>query len=322
MQKNKKITLSIIIPVYNVKRYLNECLNSVFNYKGDNIEIIVVNDGSTDDSLSVLLEYEKNNDCMTVINQNNQGLSVARNKGIKFAKGEYLLFLDSDDFIKTDSLTHILSDIDSDNGKDFYLGRAFKYVDKENVTLCQVDYEKIHYYSPCKFLLDLHKIPEFWFAAWLLVINRDFLINNNLYFKSGIYHEDELWVPSVFVKAKSMGFLNYGFYCYRVEREGSIVATPKVKREFDKLIVVDELDKLKGNEKYSNLLIKDRQASIVFGIILSLSYFEGNIAYEELIKELNGHVCMLKYEKYTVIYLLVKLFGVRVVSKILKLIFK
>lgn len=318
---NRKV-LSIVIPVYNVENYLKVCLDSIVYYDNDNIEIVIVNDGSTDNSLCICQDYASKYSNIVLINQNNQGLSGARNTGIMNASGDFILFLDSDDFLKKGVLTNIISDIKKEN-RDFYLGRAFKYnEDKNSLELYQIDYNKINYQNPINCFIDLHKISKFWFAAWLIVINRNFLIENNLFFKSGIYHEDELWVPTIFVNAKNMGFLNYGFYCYRTDREGSIVATPKIKREFDKIIVADELGKLIDINPLARLLIKNRQASIIFGIILSFRVFINNPQLTELKFEIRNHLKLLKYGKYNVIYWFCKIFGVDFTSTFLSFFIK
>lgn len=313
-------TLSIIIPVYNVEGYIKECLESIVHFDDNELEIIIVNDGSTDGSLIICEDYEKKYNNIRVITQKNQGLSGARNTGIKNATGEYILFLDSDDFMEEGVLSCIINDLKSDK-KDFYLGRAYQYfADTKTFNLCQIDYKTVPYSKPCQYFLELHKNSDFWFAAWLLVINRQFLLDNNLFFKTGIYHEDELWVPTVFVKSNNMGFLNYGFYCYRMDREGSIVASPKIKREFDKLIVVDELSKLIGNDRTSALMIKDRLSSLVFGIVMSLWHFTDNPDYPRLENELSSHLPFLNYGKYKALYYLIKLFGLKITSKIIKLV--
>lgn len=311
--------LSIVIPVFNVEKYLTTCLDSVVGSERHNVEVIVVNDGSTDNSLVVCNDYDKKYDNVRVICQENQGLSGARNTGIQNAAGEYILFLDSDDFLKGGELSRIITDISKER-KDFFLGRAYQYyADTNTYNLCQIDYLSLKYDTPCQYFMDLHKKNDFWFAAWLIVINRQFLLDNDLFFKTGIYHEDELWVPSVFVKANSMGYLNYGFYCYRMDREGSIVASPKIKREFDKLVVVDELTKLIGKDRTSTLMIKDRISSLVFGIVMSLRHFTDNPDLPYLEKELSVHLPLMNYGKYQVFYWLCKILGLRTTSKIIKM---
>ena len=186
-EKNRE--LSIIIPVYNVESYLEECLESIpLISLGNQIEIILVNDGSTDNSLSICQTYSIKYPNIKLISQKNQGLSEARNTGIKNAQGKYLLFLDSDDFLKKDTLLSILEEVSTAN-KDFYIGRSYKYYGNSEV-LSQINYELISELNPQEAFLKLNAISNFWFAAWLVIINREFLLNNNLYFKKGILHED------------------------------------------------------------------------------------------------------------------------------------
>ena len=100
----EKIKVSVIIPVYNTENYLRACLDSVVNQTLRDIEIICVNDGSTDNSLSILKEYAQKDSRIVLINQKNAGVSVARNNAIAVAKGEYLAFLDSDDWFEPDAV--------------------------------------------------------------------------------------------------------------------------------------------------------------------------------------------------------------------------
>ena len=100
--------LSVVIPVFNVEKYLPECLDSVLNQKYENIEIIAIDDGSTDNSLNILKKYAKENSNITVLSQENSGPSVARNKGVKYAKGKYVHFLDADDFILPETYSSLI----------------------------------------------------------------------------------------------------------------------------------------------------------------------------------------------------------------------
>ena len=101
--------ISVIIPVYNVENYLKRCLNSVLNQTLKDIEIICVNDGSTDDSAQICEEYALKDERFSVFHQENKGVSAARNKGLSLAEGEYICFIDSDDSIKENYLSHLLS---------------------------------------------------------------------------------------------------------------------------------------------------------------------------------------------------------------------
>lgn len=317
-----EILISIIIPVYNVEKYIKDCMESIMQCNSDTCEIIVVNDGSTDSSLEICNSYLNKTKKITIITQTNQGLSEARNAGIRSSKGKYLLFLDSDDKLHEKGLEQIIRDCTVAN-EDFLFGRAYKFYNgSTEYKLCQINYDGIKEERPYKIFEYLNSKNEFWFAAWLVIIKRDFLINNNLFFKKGIYHEDELWVPSVFVKADSVKLLNYGFYLYRMNREGSIVYSENIKREFDKITIVEELEKLNDTDKKKKPIILKRQAALIYGILIKASSFKDNDKYNELLELLERNINKLKNGKYFVIYLSCKMAGVKSVSRVIGKIIK
>lgn len=310
--------LSIIIPVYNVEKYLEECITSIHNLDKNIVEIVLVNDGSTDESGLLCDEYAKKNPNIKYIEQKNQGLSEARNTGIKNSSGKYLLFLDSDDYLFCDNLPKLIDAITKNNNQDFFIGRAYEFEDGTvDYKLCQIDYDRVKVDIPEKVFMHLDNIEEFWFAAWLIIINRKFLLEQNLFFKKGIFHEDELWVPSVFVKSKNFCFLNFGFYCYRLNRSGSIISTHNIKREFDKIVIIDEFDKIVVDSSSKRKLLRKRQASLLFGIILKLHYFSKCDEYEELVKQVDSRIKKLIEGKYILVFAMYKLFGGDRLSKLL-----
>ena len=101
--------ISVIVPVYNVEKYLPQCLNSIINQTYKNIEVVLVDDGSTDDSGNICEEYKKNDERIIVVHQKNSGLSAARNVGIEISTGEYITFIDSDDYISPDYIENLYS---------------------------------------------------------------------------------------------------------------------------------------------------------------------------------------------------------------------
>ena len=316
------ILLSIIVPVYNVEKYLPICIESVLKQYCSGVEVVLVNDGSKDKSLFICEDFVSKYEFISLVNQTNKGLSEARNTGIRNAKGEYLLFLDSDDYLAPDTLAQVLSAV-SIADVDFFMGRSISfYGNNEGLTLNQVNYDEITYLSTIECFSKLNLIDEFWFAAWLIIINRDFLLENNLYFKTGILHEDELWVPSVFIKASSVKLPNIGFYCYRTNRPDSIVSVPNIKREFDKLRIIEEFDKLKSTSIEANNLLSVRQASLVFGIILSLKDFKNHQWIKELKEELNAKLPLMKGGKYAAVRIACSIIGVTTVSSLLRIFFK
>ncbi len=307
--------LTVIVPVYNVESYLPQCLESICNY--DNraeLEIVLVDDGSTDSSPEICKSYESTYENIKYIRQTNKGLPGARNTGIRKSTGKYLLFLDSDDYLKEGILNRIIDDIENYD-VDIFFGRAYNCID-ERQELSQVDYERYSSLTPAEAFIGLDSRPHFWFAAWLVLIRREFLIDKDLFFKEGILHEDELWVPSVFIEAGSIRFLNYGFYCYRTNRPGSIVSRPNIKREFDKIVVADELTKRISNNPLKNKIIHRRRASLIFGILIRLSNYKAHNDYKLLQQTLRSHVKYIRYRKYLPLYFITKIIGVKLTAKI------
>lgn len=310
--------LSIVIPVYNVEKYLRQCLDSVLKSDGaQDCEVILVNDGSTDTSPEICREYASHYSNVRLVNQPNQGLSEARNTGIRQATGKYILFLDSDDFLYEGSLKYILSNIEGST-IDIFLGRAYKYYqDTEEYRLSQKDYVPLAGKRPAEAFLSLISDNDFWFAAWLVIIEREFLLSHNLFFMKGIYHEDELWVPSVFMTAATIRFLNKGFYGYRLNREGSIVSKPNIKLLFDKLIVGEQLEVFASRSDICAEIVHTRQASLELGCIYNAHRYVLNPRYGELCRNIKTHVQWLTYGKYNWIRLLIKILGIKGFARML-----
>lgn len=173
--------VSIIIPVYNVEKYIRQCLESVINQTYKNIEIIVINDGTKDGSMKIVEEYLEDKR-IKIINKNNGGLSSARNKGIEEATGEYIYFLDSDDWIEKDTIEVLVKnskDVDIIGANFFYFDEITKI--KEKNKDISDDIEKGEY--------SLNHCTEI--MVWNKLYKYSFLKEKNLTFIEGIIHEDE-----------------------------------------------------------------------------------------------------------------------------------
>lgn len=140
MEQNPKI--SIIIPAYNVEKYISQCLDSLVNQTYKNIEIIVINDGSNDRTLSIIQNYAKEDKRICVINQNNQGLSESRNNGFKIVSGEYVMFADSDDWVETDMCESCLSEMQKENA-DLVLFSYIREYENKSILKSQFDSKRI-----------------------------------------------------------------------------------------------------------------------------------------------------------------------------------
>lgn len=232
---------SIIIPVYNVEKYLRECLNSVLKQTYNRTyEVICVNDGSTDSSLAILREYEKEYPNLIVIDSENGGTASARNIGIKEAKGEYIWFVDSDDWVELNSLQIFSEHLDKSkpevldfNGKLFYEDTG---IEEQDEGIQENGLTGWEYYN--KYALQSRK---FHFVCVVLrLYRREFILENNLFFEQGILHEDNLWIPQMFYYARSVESVDVLAYMYRI-RSGSKMQTISEKKLFDIIRVANKL---------------------------------------------------------------------------------
>lgn len=232
------ILFSVIIPVYNVEAYLKQCLDSAVGQTYTNVEIICVNDGSTDDSSSILDEYASNHTNFTLLYQENQGLSAARNAGIRAAKGDYVFFLDSDDWIEPDTFKLLA---EKQKGEDMicFNGRRFfedGTAENPDTGITEEGLTGWKYYN--KYAL-IHRKFHF-VCAVLRLYRREFLIQNNLFFEEGIYHEDNLFTPLACYYARTVKVIPDLLYIYRI-RSGSITHSTTPKHILDTVKVANKL---------------------------------------------------------------------------------
>lgn len=237
---------SIIIPVYNVEEYIKKCLDSVFAQTEKDFEVIVVNDGTKDNSMDIVKNYE-----VKMINQENKGLSAARNRGVKEAKGEYIIFLDSDDYIEKNLLHEIKKSLK--NGPDLVRFQIKeKYPDKE------IKYEE----NPFTGLTGedaFTKISNYHFVenAWCYAIKRKYYLKEKFKFKEGSIHEDFGLIPLVIIKSSRVNSIPYIGYNY-IQRQGSIMSNKnydKIKKRVNDFyhhyhFLLEEINKTNLNSLY------------------------------------------------------------------------
>ncbi len=247
--------VSVVIPVYNTEKYLDECLNSVENQTLKEIEIICVNDGSTDNSLSVLEKHRSKDRRIKIVNQKNAGVSAARNAGIKKASGEYIAFLDSDDVV----LPYAYENAYNGAKKykvDIFEFAAYDFVDGENIDMSKFIYDdsKISVLEREKDESPFSKLNMSCGVIWNKLWKRSFLKGNGLFFKEGISRgEDSLFnmlaATSVYKLVKDGNAL----YCYRMDRPGSAMTVTQKdgkKRLESYLIILKELNEKRNKIKF------------------------------------------------------------------------
>lgn len=230
---------SIIIPVYNVEKFLRECLDSVIGQTFQEWEAVCINDGSTDGSATVLEEYAAKDRRFRVINQPNGGLSAARNAGMKAVKGEHVLFLDSDDWLEPNALEILASNLD---GEDMLCFSGRRFFESDGQYRLPDQLEKQSYSSGMDYYNDnaLARRDFAFVCVVLRLYKRSFLWENGLRFKEGILHEDDLFTPQACYYARKVSVINECLYDYRV-RANSITTTSSVKRVVDLMSTANEL---------------------------------------------------------------------------------
>ena len=230
--------ISVIIPIYNVEAYLRECIDSVINQTYKNFEIILVDDGSTDSSGKICDEYVEKYDRITVIHQKNSGLSVARNTGLSEANGDYIYFLDSDDYIDEATLEKLLK-IAKKNNSDIVFFDAVSFADTGDFTVKQNYIRKCHYETAsgyevfCKMTLN----NEYHSAVPLLFIKKDFLLKSKIKFIPDILYEDMIFTYQLFCIASIVSQCIEALY-HRRYRKNSIMTSSKSKKHFTSFIAV------------------------------------------------------------------------------------
>lgn len=242
---DKKI--SVILPVYNVENYLKKNLDSIFCQSYSNFEVIAVNDGSTDSSLKILEEYkDKYKDKLTIINQKNGGISNARNNGLKYASGDYIIFLDSDDFIEEDMFRDMLNLCVKDNS---------------DVVICDIEYywennrdkDFIMRGLTDRFVVnDIHKKALLSsLGVWNKLINKKFYDSLDVSYKEGSLYEDIEVITYLLAKANKISYLDSTKLYYR-QRDNSIMTVRNDRCKDIYNVLIDTYNRFKNN----NLLDK------------------------------------------------------------------
>jgi glycosyltransferase involved in cell wall biosynthesis len=253
---------SIIVPVYKVEHYLDECVQSVLPQTFSGYECILVDDGSPDTCPAMCDEYAKKQRRIKVIHKENGGLSDARNAGILAADGEYIVLLDSDDKFADNNTLNNLFDVIQKNKTDVVVNvNWFTFTDNGKKTQLNRYDKNIALASPMEIAVSIRKSGSF-LAGWLFVLNRKHLIKNSLFFKKGILREDEHWMPRVLGTTQKIALNHAPFYAYRIARSCSIMSSISNKNLFDTFSIIDELfewakDK-KTYGKYGRSVMRER----------------------------------------------------------------
>ena len=247
------MTFSIIIPAYNAEAFLPRCLDSIFSQEYDDYEVIVINDGSTDSTATLLKQYASKHPNLHILSQINQGMATARNRGLEEAQGDYVMFIDSDDQIAEDALKTLAGQISGEDIIEF--GSSIYNEGTQTTTHFQLSSSN---FQPCSgwdyFCRErLTPRPVHFVCIWQRVYRRAFLEENNLHFVDGLRRaEDDLFTTMVMLHAKTLKTIPACLYIYRI-RANSITRSNDPKLDADswhvQQILADTFIPMQGVEK-------------------------------------------------------------------------
>ena len=277
--------ISVIVPVYNVEEYLEECLDSIQCQTYSNIEVILVNDGSTDHSQEICERYCKQDPRFRLINQANKGLSGARNRGMTESKGEFITFVDSDDVLKDDMLEQLLKHMTSEEMEDIV--ECWYTNDKKEIEIPSPENVKIIFQGNAKeALVSLCEDNIVRLNAVAKLFRREVILN--FPFLEGLFYEDVYGGMGILKHVHKIVKIDYTGYYYRV-RSGSIMNREFNLKNLDLFTICDKVEQLyEGN---ADLLpyVQRRLFHLVLMHVVDYRIFEGNPYQEKYVEYLNRY---------------------------------
>lgn len=265
--------LSLIIAVYNIESYLKKCLDSLVSLDIENYELILVVGNSDDNSNEISQEYEEKYSNITVLMQNGKGLSDARNCGMNIAKGEFVMFVDGDDYILTENFNNTLNKLKSlkEQSVDVLVSDYYMVNENNNIVseICQIG-ESSEPICDCQYIENFMKQYICFWNVWRYIYKRSFLNENQIIFKEDYLCEDIDYTTKVFMKAKNVVYYHNPYYCYRVGRKNSLMNIVNIKRVNDTVDIIESSINYivsNNNFKYKQLMVK----KFLFEYILNMA---------------------------------------------------
>lgn len=319
--------LSFIVPVYNVEAYLPQCLDSILSQCTADCETILVDDGTKDASDVICDEYSRRFSDVKVIHKANGGLSSARNAGMELAEGEYVCFIDSDDYIEAGSVQKLLQWIDANDADICFLQAKKVYPDGSSEPMGEsLDPVMIRGQNRMNVLEFLSSRPKFPGSAWAKLFRRAFLEENRLHFPDDRrLSEDLMYCLNAFLTAERFDVLEFPFYCYRQNRAGSITNSVNARYYFDTALFVTEAagrfaaeQKARDDAGGCALAFAAYEYSILLWELVFLTGEDRDRAYTFL-KEYRWVLAYGRSLKMKLVNAVVSLLGIRAAAKILNI---
>lgn len=251
--------LSIIVPVYQVEKYLKTCIKSMLDCHGFSYEIILVLKPSSDKSELIANEIQREySDRVRVVTQDGDGLSNARNVGLRYAIGDYVAFFDSDDYIDATAFSDLMQSLEIRMPVDAVISDYYIVGNSDNISQVDtIEGEELIYDN--RYLeVFLKKRRNYW-NVWQYVLRRTFLLGNKLFFLEGVYSEDIEFATGVILKAKKVAFYGKPYYYYRIGREGSLANKVTLKHVVDLMDMLEiSMNRVNSCDAYLKDIIRDK----------------------------------------------------------------
>lgn len=285
---------SIVVPVYNVELYLRKCIDSIINQTYKDYELLIINDGTKDNSQAIIDEYVKQYpEYVKSFIKENGGLSDARNYGIQRSNGEYLVFVDSDDFIEPKLLEKLNNEIEKNNNVDV-IGYHTEIFDKDYNLYEVLKKPVFSNLNGEEALVNLIKNAKLFETAWGYCYRADFWKKNEFKYAKGLLHEDLGLTPEIMLKAKSVSVIDYDAYGYyqsenSIMRSGSINYEKEYKKTLDLVQHFDRFYEILENNQFNKNAKKELYNYLVSSILWKFNVLpeQYNIKLAKIVKEKN-----------------------------------
>ena len=276
--------LSIIVPVYQVEKYLKTCIKSMLDCHGFSYEIILVVKPSCDKSEYIANDIQKEySDRVRVVTQDGDGLSSARNVGLRYAIGDYVAFFDSDDYIDATAFSDIMRSLEIRMPVDAVISDYYIVGNSNNISQVDTIEGEELIYDNVYLELFLKKRRNYW-NVWQYVLRRTFLLENKLFFLEGVYSEDIEFATGVILTAKRFAFYGKPYYYYRIGREGSLANKVTLKHIVDLMDMLEmSMDRVDSSDVHLKDVIRDKlslQYILSFVMIFDVDDNERNKAVD------------------------------------------
>lgn len=262
--------VSIVIPVYNVERYIDECIMSVINQTYQKLEILLIDDGSTDSSYDICCKYSERDNRIQVINKKNGGQASARNLGIDKATGDYIYFLDSDDYIKETAIEEVINYMKKNN-LDLCYFSADVIIEDDTLSWNKEMYKKLSHYVPnngITILKELVDNNEYVCQNCMFISRLSLLKLNNIRYTEGYIYEDNYFAFMLGIKSQNSGVLNQSLYIRRIRKDSTMTSCFALKKRIDSYkVVLNDFNHIKTNDKIVKKLLKQFKRGFAMAII-------------------------------------------------------